>query len=63
MPRRLIRPNLDTLTGVFYNGYYKNIYYILHDEKRVICSHKLEKDIENYIQKVRDIYVPSVSKG
>ena len=33
------------------------------NEKRVICSHKLEKDIENYIQKVGDIYVPSESKG
>ena len=28
-------------------------------EKRVVCSNKLEKDIQKYIKKVRDIYVPS----
>ena len=33
------------------------------NEKRVACSNKLEEDIKKYIKKVRDIYVPSGSKG
>ena len=33
------------------------------NEKRVICSNKLEIGIEKYIQKVRDMYFPSGSKG
>ena len=31
------------------------------NEKRVMCSNKLEKDIHKYIKKVLDIYVPSGS--
>ena len=33
------------------------------NEKRVVFSNKLEKDIQKYIKKVQDIYVPSGSKG
>ena len=49
MPRRLIRPNLDTLTVVFYNGYWAISVFIINYLRVKFATFSLAKVVPYFI--------------